>query len=309
MRPVILFACLLACSSSAVWAAEVGPAPNAAPRPVPGLPQPPQPLVREAIPGLHPQANERRKLLNEKLQQRDRLNQEIDELRKDVMGPTQIMIEVEVLTVEHEKIRKLGFDFDVASPSGVMKVTGEQVLNGRAPLGNEGMIRFVSALKKNGLAQVRSNPRLVTLSGRPATVHVGGEIPLPVDGKPGAIEFKEFGMRLEVVPEDLGNNRARLAICHVISEVCDEHPIFINDQRVPSIRSSTFKAPVEVTYGETQVLCGSTWVERLEKESPTSKPETKHYSTLVLVTADFLGSFDENVQRASHNTAAPAVSR
>jgi hypothetical protein len=309
MRPAILFACLGACNSSALWAAEVGPAPNAAPRPVLEAPQPPQPLIRQSIPGLHPQAAEKRKLLNKKLRQRDQLNREIDELRNAVLSPSQIMIEVEVLTVEHEKLRELGFDFKVALPSGVTRATGEDVVNGRAPLGNEGMIQFVTALKKNGLAQVRSNPRLVTLSGRPATVHAGGRIPIPCDGKPGAIGFEEFGMRLEVVPEDLGSNRARLDICHEISEICDDHLLIINDQRVPSIRSTTFKMPIEVTYGETQVLSGPVWVERPRADSEKSKPATKRYSSFVLVTADSLGSFDENVQRASHDAAAPAVSR
>src|SRR5271154_5710711 len=61
-----------------------------------------------------------------------------------------------------------------------------------------GLLTFLEALKQEGVAKVLTEPRIVTLSGRPASYLVGGEQAIPVPAGLGqvGVQFEEFGTRL-----------------------------------------------------------------------------------------------------------------
>jgi pilus assembly protein CpaC len=88
----------------------------------------------------------------------------------------------------------------------------------------------VNALVQEGKARVLSRPRLNCLSGKEAKLLVGGEVPVlsaTVTGggtqgttaTPGNVEYKEYGIRLNVKPVVKDNNRLYLNLEVEVSEV------------------------------------------------------------------------------------------
>jgi Flp pilus assembly secretin CpaC len=78
----------------------------------------------------------------------------------------------------------------------------------------EDFLAFLQALKDEDLARVLAAPRLMTLSGNPASFRSGGDLPVPVPlghGQVG-VQFEEFGTRLNFLPTVLGNGAVRLEV-------------------------------------------------------------------------------------------------
>ena len=97
--------------------------------------------------------------------------------------------------------------------------------------------------------------KAVVVSGRPASVNVGGEFPLPgIDGRP--VEFRQFGTQLDLVAVTTGNNQVRLEIRARVSELDDAHAIVISGARVPRLNVREFNTAIEMAFGQTAVLSG-----------------------------------------------------
>lgn len=62
--------------------------------------------------------------------------------------------------------------------------------------------RYLADLRDKGLVKTLTEPRVVTLSGRPASVLRGGEqaIPIPAGMGQVGVQFVEFGVRLNFLP-------------------------------------------------------------------------------------------------------------
>ncbi|MEM5770228.1 MAG: hypothetical protein AAGU32_18345, partial [Bacillota bacterium] len=61
----------------------------------------------------------------------------------------------------------------------------------------------LNAMIKNGMAKILSQPNIVAISGEKADIMVGGQIPIPVGLDNGriSIEWKDYGIKLEINPE------------------------------------------------------------------------------------------------------------
>ena len=71
--------------------------------------------------------------------------------------------------------------------------------------------QLTEALKaqiENGRAKIIANPRIVTLNRKEAVITSGGEIPYRVVGEGGAqgVEYKPYGLKLTVIPEERPND-------------------------------------------------------------------------------------------------------
>jgi len=114
-------------------------------------------------------------------------------------------------------------------------------------------------LETEGKAQVLSNPKVIAKSNTSANFSAGGSIPFPVVNNTSAgVEFKNYGVRLDVMPTiipEKGN------IIHVqfeieLSNPDYSSPIVINGTSVPSITSRRLNSQVELNSGETLVIGG-----------------------------------------------------
>lgn len=117
----------------------------------------------------------------------------------------QIMIDAKLVEINREKIKDLGVTWAVGGKEGEITF-GELSLGGT--MERQDLVEMtIKALEKKNLARLVGNPRILTLSGKTATIHVGDSIPyrnLETDKEgrliPGELRFLEVGITLEVTP-------------------------------------------------------------------------------------------------------------
>ncbi|MEN3202700.1 MAG: secretin N-terminal domain-containing protein [Atribacterota bacterium] len=117
----------------------------------------------------------------------------------------QIMVDAKLVEINREKIKDLGISWTVSGKEGEITF-GELSLGGT--MERRDLVEMtIKALEKKNLARLVGNPRILTLSGKKATIHVGDSIPyrnLETDKEgrliPGGLQFLEVGITLEVTP-------------------------------------------------------------------------------------------------------------
>src|SRR5262245_52496936 len=159
-----------------------------------------------------------------------------------VAGPQQVQLDVVVAIVTGSEFRRMAFDFFVNSrnfflasvtsgAAGVPATIGSAGALSTAGLGLTGTVGspngaptnvlfgvihnswnflgFLQALREDNLLKVMAEPKLIAMSGQPASFLSGGEQAVPVPAGLGqvGVQFEEFGTRLNFLPIVLGNGR------------------------------------------------------------------------------------------------------
>jgi hypothetical protein len=114
---------------------------------------------------------------------------------------------------------------------------------------------FVRALKQHGHAKILAEPTLVTFTGRPASMVVGGEFPIIIPGEQGtfSVEFREYGTRIECLPIVLGKNRVRLEVRPELSTLDYANGVVHRGFIIPGIIQHRLDTSIELQSGETYV--------------------------------------------------------
>jgi pilus assembly protein CpaC len=122
----------------------------------------------------------------------------------------------------------------------------------------KGFVAFMDALKQEDLLKVLAEPNLVTVSGRPASYLVGGQMPYPQPTGFGniAINFRDFGTQIDFVPIVLGNGGVRLEVRPRVSEIDPTLSITIAGTSVPGFRIREVDTGVELRFGQTLAIAG-----------------------------------------------------
>jgi pilus assembly protein CpaC len=243
-----------------------------------------------------------------------------------VGGAQQVILKVKVMEVSRSKLRKMGADFAVfgsdtffvSSVSDIIQSTsgtaqavtvGEKTID-FGVVGNDAtFFGFLDALEQNNVSKVLADPTLVTLSGRPASFLVGGQLPVLVPAGLGqvSIEYKDFGTQVDFVPIVLGNGRIRLEVRPRLSEIDDSRSVTVNGFVVPALKVRQVDTGVEMNAGQTLALAGLIQ-ERIESQkrglpyvmdlpvigAPFRKvqEQVNEIENLVLVTPDFADAMD-----------------
>lgn len=202
-----------------------------------------------------------------------------------VAGPSLVMLQVKVLEVQRSKMRELGFNFLAVGQQymisnavgGLAPLSGVTAPFGGPPTatinpaafgtpemqfaitGNSNTFQgFLKALQVNSMAKILAEPRLVTTSGRPARMQSGGQFPILVPQSLGSvsIEWRDFGVELEVVPIVLGNGRLRMDVAPSVSERDFTNSVNVNGFVVPGLTSRSVNTQVEMNYGQTLMIGG-----------------------------------------------------
>ena len=118
----------------------------------------------------------------------------------------------------------------------------------------------IQALQSEGSLTLLAEPNLTTVSGETASFLAGGEFPYVVSTGTGAaatqtVEFKQFGVALNFTPVLLSNNRIRLRVNPVVSELADS-PVTSNGINVPSLTTRKVETTVELGDGESFSVAG-----------------------------------------------------
>lgn len=193
-------------------------------------------------------------------------------------GVQQVLLQVRVLEVSRTKLQSLGVDmaailqngsFFASGAAGLLRpaalvtsgaasTSGKEVLTGRIASNGDNFFVFVEALKQNNLAKIVADPNLTTVSGRPAFMNSGGEIPIIVPQSLGtvSIEYRRYGTQIDFVPIVLGNGVIRLEVYPRVSELDDSRGVTINGTTVPAFRVREANTGAELRAGQTLAIAG-----------------------------------------------------
>jgi pilus assembly protein CpaC len=133
---------------------------------------------------------------------------------------------------------------------------------GRGQIGSTTLAAFINALRQNNLLRMLAEPNLIAISGQEAHFLAGGEFPIPVtqgggtDGNAITIEYREFGVRLRMVPVVLGDGRIRLKVAPEVSDLDFTTAVRFNGFVIPGLTSRKVETTVELNEGQTFAIAG-----------------------------------------------------
>ena len=119
-------------------------------------------------------------------------------------------------------------------------------------------LAFLNALRNESVVKLLAEPKLVSLSGRPASFLSGGEqaIPIPAGLGQVGVQFEEFGTRLNFLPVVLGNGKIHLEVEPEVSSLDAANGTSINGTVVPGRVTQRVHTTVELEDGQTFVIGG-----------------------------------------------------
>ena len=245
-------------------------------------------------------------LLEQKTAERDRLQLEIDELRRATGTPQQILVNIRALEINRSKLRRLGVDWATADGKQQSISSIVQLMNPKSAdrLGTNafGIVApdgpffgVVSALEENNIAKVLAEPSIVIVSGRPASFHMGGEFPMPAGPKSDkVVEFVNFGTQVDMLATSLGNDKVRMELRVRASEPDYSQPVTIEGQSVPTFNVRQCDTAFELPFGQSAVFTGL--IQRREsvvrRIDGVEQNETEEIETLFIATPELVDSLE-----------------
>lgn len=191
------------------------------------------------------------------------------QVNKYVVYRPMIQMSVQVLETSISSLGTLGIEwvdkisFEEESIPGLFKVGTFKRL--------DKLTATLNMMIQEGKAQILAKPILVALSGESASFLVGGEVPIPVPQEGGTIgiDWKEYGVTLEILP--VGEEKRRIIDAYITAKVSDldwENAVTIAGVKVPGISTRRASTKVQVETGDTIVIAG---LVKTEKEKTAKK--------------------------------------
>ncbi len=147
--------------------------------------------------------------------------------------------------------------FPIFENPGDLRVPGRGTTIGRF-IRAEFLAPTLDALIRNGDARVLSAPELTSMPGSLAQFLVGGEVPYVVSSQLGNInvQFKEYGVRLNVTPTILPDGAVESKITPEVSDLDFQNGIVAGGILLPSFKTSRITTDVVTKAGESIVMAG-----------------------------------------------------
>ena len=192
-----------------------------------------------------------------------------------------ILLAVRVAEVRKDVLRSLGVnalyrDADVRAGTGIFrsdapidKVTGEVTLPADtrfitllSDFGTKNFLAFIDAEQAKGRARLLAEPNLLAGNRDTATFLAGGEFPVPI-AQPGAngaltitVQFREFGIRLNFIPEIVSDTLIKLAVRPEVSSLDYTNAVNISGFRIPALRTRRVTTTVDVRKDQSLIISG-----------------------------------------------------
>ena len=189
------------------------------------------------------------------------------ELKVRALG--QVLVEVRIIEVDRTALKDLGVDVNAHNATHFTLLSGGSggLLSNQSPQGAlnlSGTIRGVSisatlnALEQKGLVKTLAKPDLIAMSGQEASFLAGGEFPYPVPNGPQqvTIEFKQFGVRLNVTPTVQDNGVIQLKVAPEVSALDTHNQLQIGGFVLPSLTSRKASTTVQLEDGQSFAIAG-----------------------------------------------------
>jgi pilus assembly protein CpaC len=203
-----------------------------------------------------------------------------------VGGVQQVLLEVKVMEVSRTKLRNLAFDWGTLNQHGSFAVdgvggllntavnsstatTGAATALGQLQPGAAQNFTFgvlgsgnsffgvLNLLTSKSVAKVIAEPKLMTVSGRPAQFMVGGSFPIIIASAfYQSVQWRNYGTQVDFVPIVLGNGAIRLEVRPQVSELDPSQGTTVNGTTVPAVIIRQVDTAAELRAGETLALAG-----------------------------------------------------
>lgn len=115
------------------------------------------------------------------------------------------------------------------------------------------LLSTINMLESSGKARVLSSPKLTSISGKPATFHVGGSFPIPIINSIGAasVQQQNYGVILNVLPTVEGSD-INLEVKVELSDI--DSSVVVNG--VPGTRNRNTETVVQLRHNQTVAISG-----------------------------------------------------
>ena len=260
-----------------------------------------------------------------------------------------VLLSVHVAEVRKDALTELGVnmlyrDGNVRAGTGIFntdnvfdKTTGDITLPSTArfatvlsDFGTKNFLAFVDAQATKGRAKLLAEPNLLAGNRDTATFLEGGEFPVPI-AQPGAngtvtltVQYREFGVRLNFMPEIVSDSMIKLRVNPEVSDLDFVNGVVLSGFRIPALRTRRTSTTVDVKRGESLIISGmfSETRQRTRSGVPilmdipiigalfgTSSWQTNETELLILVTPTLVNPNappSRSVLNISPDTALPA---
>jgi pilus assembly protein CpaC len=186
--------------------------------------------------------------------------QVIDRLTTETSS--EIDVKVYILEVDKTFSNDLGLtingNLNFQENPGSVNVPGKALTFGNGFMRTTILAPALNLMISQGHARLLSSPDLVTLPGQEATFLVGGQIPVPFSSGLGSItiDYKDYGVKLDVTPTVLGNGAIDTKITPEVSDLDYANAVNLNGFLVPALKTSRVSTEVITEGGEAIVLGG-----------------------------------------------------
>jgi pilus assembly protein CpaC len=187
-----------------------------------------------------------------------------------IASDQQVMVEVRMIEASRSSLHDLGFNIDATSSDGNFSfqsgtasglasgLTPQGVLSGTGHWGNVTVNAKLAALENQGLVRTLAKPDLIAMSGEEASFLAGGEFPYPVPNGLNniTVEFRQFGVKLNVTPVVQDNGEIRLKVAPEVSQLDYAHAVKVEGVDIPSLTTSRAATTVELRDGQSFAIAG-----------------------------------------------------
>lgn len=166
----------------------------------------------------------------------------------EVTSTKQVNVKLTIAEVSHSFIEDFGIKM---GSGGDMGIFVDQLTNFSA----SDIVSVISAVGTDRVGQILAEPNLSVISGEQASFLVGGEMPVitVIDGTSN-VDYKEFGVRLELMAKVLRDDKIKLALAPEVSSLDATYTSEVFD--LPAFKTRRARTTVELADGQSFVLGG-----------------------------------------------------
>jgi pilus assembly protein CpaC len=186
-------------------------------------------------------------------------------------GAQQVMLQVRIAEVSRNALSEFSSQLRLFNPDQ-LEGTGDWSIE----TVSDGLMRLMlldpsasvdavfRALRSTGEVRTLAEPNLVALDGATASFLAGGEFPFPVVQQAGAaggqsaitIQWREFGVRLNFVPQITAAGNIRLLVAPEVSSLDFTTGLSVGGVAVPALLTRRAETEVELRNGQTFAIAG-----------------------------------------------------
>ncbi|MGB1320836.1 MAG: type II and III secretion system protein family protein [Vibrio gallaecicus] len=181
----------------------------------------------------------------------------------EVAVAKQVNVKLSVAEVSHSFLEEFGIEYgSTGAGTGIFL---DQVTSFSA----SDIVSVITAIGNDTVGQVLAEPNLSVISGESASFLVGGELPVVtvVDGTTN-VEYKEFGVRLDLMAKVLSDDQILLSLMPEVSSLDAQYSNETYD--LPALKTRRARTTVQLADGKSFVLGGLLSTE--DKESLSKVP-------------------------------------